>query len=339
MDIIINKEKLSFELSGSENCKAIIDDLRNWLLQRKHILLKTHINDENYDKQKHDNLGIADIKRIEVESEHIEILTINSIGELKNYSDRVEFYVRKIKEENAAYSDDKILEIYMQVKDGFSWCLKAVENISKVLTIDNNEEWKEKYLQLKEKLDDIECIFDGARARELFLGDKIEKVNHILIVAILFLFEELKKKKTLLSFDEILEKIEASNKELETVKTELPLIAEKLQVGESVEAMNILKERFGILESIVNFYYQIQCSISIEYDKLMIKEKSMQDYLNDYLKLLKDLLDAMETKDYVMLADLLEYELSEFISVFIESFVKIKDITSNLKKSISVNND
>ncbi|MBP7653313.1 hypothetical protein KA977_07815 [Candidatus Dependentiae bacterium] len=330
MDIIINKEKINFEIQGDEDFKSILEDLRNWLYKKKHIVLKILINGQQYLENIHDKMQVYDLNKVEIESEHIEILTLNSIAELKNYSDRIDEHIEKIKINPEQFPDNKLLEIFTQLKDGFGWCVKAIENIAKVLEIKNDIEIFRDFIF---SLNELEGILDPVKIKLFFTDGTISKLNSKLIANTALLFTELKSKKTLLSFDEILEKIGDCQNKLSTLKNELTAVSEKLQIGESAGAMNELKEKFLFLETVINFYSQLQNSLSIDYSAIKIKDKSLQDYLNDYLKLMQELLDAFESKDNVMLADLIEYEVTEYIEVFNESFTQIKMITNKLAEA------
>ncbi len=334
MNIIINKEKINYNLEGNENCGSIINDLREWLLQKKHIMLKIIVNDEEYNSQKHDNLTLEASKKIEIDTEHIEILTLNSLSELKNYAERVEDNINKISAYPSKFDDNKIVELFIQMKDGYSWCIKATDNISRVLQISvDNIEFFNNFNALKTQLNSIEAVFDSILIRDYITNGTIEKINLLLCKVITVLFSELKAKKTLLSFEEILDKATDLEKKLLPLKEELIGISEKLQIGESVEAMNLLKDKFSFLESITQFYHQTQCSVGMDFSAINISGKPLQESLDNYLKLLKELLDAFETRDYVMLADLIEYELTEFINIFSESIKQIESKVINLKSS------
>jgi len=343
MEVIINKEKIEFNLDGNENCGSIINDLRSWLYQKRHIMLRTIINGAEYTSALHDGLSIPEIQSIELDTEHIEILTLNSLSELKNYADRVDDNITKISANPSKFDDQKIIELFMQMKDGYSWCIKAVENIARVLqTSADNIQINTLNKTFISNINEIDPIFDPAAIRDIISSGKITQINNTLLKIIAELFSDLKQKKTLLSFDELIEKAEELQNLLNHLKEELISVSEKLQIGESAEAMNLLKEKFVTLESITQFFNQAQHSISFDYHTLIINDKPMQSYLDDYLKLLKELLDSFETKDYVMLADLIEYELTEYIIVFIEAVGQISSSVKKLKNSTneagSVNN-
>lgn len=336
MDVIINKEKIDFDLDGNENCGSIVNDLRSWLFQKKHIMLKTIVNSEEYNPVIHDALIISEIKKIEIDTEHIEILTLNSLSELKNYADRVEDNIGKINAEPSKFSDQKILDLFLQMKDGYSWCVKAVDNISKVLQVGvDNVKINQLCNDFTMSLNELAPVIDPVVIKRLMTSGRVASINNSLLMLIAELFTELKAKKTLLSFDELIERSAELREILSKLKDELITVSEKLQIGESVEAMNLLKEKFSTLESITNFFQQAQHSVSIDYKSILVNDKSVQEYLDNYLKLLKELLDSFETKDYVMLADLIEYELTEYITVFIETMNQISSIVRKLKNTTS----
>jgi hypothetical protein len=179
----------------------------------------------------------------------------------------------------------------------------------------------------------MEAVFDAQEIKQYFVQGNIENINKIIEQVIVMLYNDFKTKKTLLSFKEIHDKILDVQKQLNQFNEKLVNISEKLQVGESVEAMNLLKKELGFLEGIIKFYKQIQSSISIDFNELIINEKSLQNWLDDFLGLNKELLECFETQDYIMLSDLIEYELSEYIDIFVQSFEKIDGIVKNLENA------
>jgi hypothetical protein len=340
MDIIINNEKIDFELSSEDNCFSIIDELRKWVNSKNHIVLEIKIDSDIYDSEKHGNLKENDITQINLKTEHIEILTINSLTELKKYSDRVYSYIVNIRKKPETFSDQKLSEIFLQLKDGFRWCTKAIDNIVKIIhkNLHANEEYQALFKSFNIKINSLEGIMNPGDIKKMFLNNEIEELNSILEKIVVYLYKKLQENKTLLTFDEILEGISDNEKMLKGFKDEIIEIAEKLQIGETVDAMNLLKEKFAVLEKVIALFNQIKNSISFDYENITINEKSLKIYIDEFLDLMKELLDSFKTQDYIMLADLLEYELNEFIDIFINSFSEIKNIVKNLKEAEGIEN-
>jgi len=109
---------------------------------------------------------------------------------------------------------------------------------------------------------------------------------------------------------------------LDEIVTGLKEAAELYRVADEQEAnLNFVKV-INALRDFINFIAQLKRVNIIEWDKLNLEE----DY-QKLINLMDEMLDVQEDEDWILLADLIEYELAPLM----ESW---KDIAENMRKHI-----
>lgn len=93
------------------------------------------------------------------------------------------------------------------------------------------------------------------------------------------------------------------------------------RVGEGIDLF--IKELEGLewlnhILSGLNFYYVAPGKIEIE---------GFEDNLNDFQSVLRELMEAWKNQDYVLISDLIEYELINNLEIWEEEFIKLQEIS------------
>ena len=112
-------------------------------------------------------------------------------------------------------------------------------------------------------------------------------------------------------------------------------IAEYLQKGEDFKAYEQFDDFVTGMEWIMEMLANVARTAELDYRKITYDGRSVQERLNDLLKLVKEIEKTFENRDMVMLSDLLQYEvppmfnewlgMSEEIIKEIEEHWAIKD--------------
>lgn len=95
--------------------------------------------------------------------------------------------------------------------------------------------------------------------------------------------------------------------QLQSTKNMLPDLATYFQIGKDLQALSELGTVIDTLEMFARYSASQPADLQIEAFAVALKDLSSQ------------LLEAFENKDYILIADLLEYELSEQIDVILEA--------------------
>ncbi len=105
--------------------------------------------------------------------------------------------------------------------------------------------------------------------------------------------------------------------------------AELFRVADEQEAnLNFIKI-LNSLRSFVNFITQLKKTNVINWDALEIDEMNIDTHYEKLIKLIDEMLDVQEDEDWILLADLIEYELNPIMKKWKDFLIQANE---NLKK-------
>ncbi|RZD14053.1 MAG: hypothetical protein EVJ47_07405 [Candidatus Acidulodesulfobacterium ferriphilum] len=107
-------------------------------------------------------------------------------------------------------------------------------------------------------------------------------------------------------------------------------VADLLRAGSDREGFTDFAADLKGIGAFVQIMDKIALFLNIDYSMHKYKEKSVKDYFDDTEKLLSNILETQKTLDYVMLADLIDFEMEPLIKIWKEVILSLKnDITNN----------
>lgn len=115
-----------------------------------------------------------------------------------------------------------------------------------------------------------------------------------------------------------LEALQEMNNYLERLKNGSVNLAAKINRGENAEVSQMTLVAIDGLEWIYNIFYSIEGISGIDY-----KEMGFSKIFDRYQDILKEILESLEDKDEMLLADLMEYEVPDIIEELREYIPKI----------------
>ena len=122
-------------------------------------------------------------------------------------------------------------------------------------------------------------------------------------------------------FDNINKLIES----IDSITPSLENIPVLFQTGDDREAMNIIKELTDILEESIGLFVFFKESLKLHMDKFTVTEVTFDSFFNTVTGHLKELMEAIQHNDSVMISDLLEYEFIPNIEEIKKMLLKIKE--------------
>ncbi len=103
---------------------------------------------------------------------------------------------------------------------------------------------------------------------------------------------------------------------------------DEIRWGNSVSGFNNFSEYLKGLTTFVQIMEKISEFLKIDYSNILYKDKSIQFYFNELEKILSAVLSNQVEQDYIMLADIVEFELKPNIETW-------KDILEDMKAKIN----
>lgn len=329
MDILIQGNKLDFQLESEDNVLEVVESIEGWLNQNSEIIEEISIDGDIIlpsQKEELANRPIADTKQIEITTSSQAEFALNSIYELDEYLERFIYQINHNLKEIT--STDKKSEL----SDGAKWANEVVLHACRALSIDAN------------------MIF----INELPLSDVISRHNIIIVELENHkynpdVFNDLvsnKLKESLESIKSYLPKIlskavfqYSSQSDLEsenlrdmmtdllvTISSFMPIIPEigaKLQAGKEIEAYLEIKNVLGMMQNLVFYLRKLEDILDLKYASLEIDGINVDNLNKEFNELLNELSDAFSKKDIVLLGDLLEYESTEKLEKYRRIFEEL----------------
>ena len=156
-----------------------------------------------------------------------------------------------------------------------------------------------------EKYNDLMLSADKSKAFKLSDGDEI-------------------KIKTMSQLDLVNGSIDAAAAFLREFKTGIIKITDEIRWGNSAGGFNNFSEYLKGLATFVQIMEKISEFLKIDYNNLVYGGKSIQSYFNELERILSSVLSTQVEQDYVMLADIVEFELKPNVDIWGDILKDIK---------------
>ena len=117
---------------------------------------------------------------------------------------------------------------------------------------------------------------------------------------------------------------------LELIKEKKGLITEPLAKENYSIAFKELNNFINGINELNQLLYSLGDLLEVDYEELNYEENSLNYYINEFNQfLLNDLIPAMENQDYILLSDLINYELEKHLETYKKAFIKLKEYTKS----------
>lgn len=321
MEIYINNEKLEFQLEDEKNLKQVIEAINDWLFQQGKIIDQIVINEKVYNEEieQLENTPVEKVEVLRLTVIDIDILVRNSLAEIQSYLSAM-LDVIKSKEEFGIEEINKII-------DGVKWVVKILGKCNRLYKYSSNFKNKEfnynTEIEALEKLSDI--LEKCTRKEQIYKSIEILK-NELMIslekwityIDKLIDFSVGFKKGIAVSREKVAKQIYNIITKVPDMLKLIQVTTVDLQSGAEKEAMKNIQVIIGTLESIVALLQVVKTTFSLDYNNIYFDNKSIEEFNKELKEILNEMVGAMENRDTVLIADLIEYELSPRLEKYIE---------------------
>ncbi len=128
---------------------------------------------------------------------------------------------------------------------------------------------------------------------------------------------------TMGSNDLVLESISAINNYFNDLSKNLSKVSDLLRVGNDKDGFNDFAADLKGITAFVQIMDKLAPFLSIDYSTYTYKEKTIKTYFDDLEAVLSKILETQKDRDYIMLADVIEFEMEPLLKVWqevLESF-------------------
>ncbi len=112
---------------------------------------------------------------------------------------------------------------------------------------------------------------------------------------------------------------------LDRIEDATPSLAESFRISPGVESFRDLRqlnEGFYWLNLLLD---KLKTNYRVDLNEILIQEVPAQEYCHKFVSILKELVEAQEKRDFVLISDLLDYEILPLVPVWKELFGVISE--------------
>ena len=122
----------------------------------------------------------------------------------------------------------------------------------------------------------------------------------------------------------ILESISAINNYFNDLSKNLSKVSDLLRVGNDKDGFNDFAADLKGISAFVQIMDKLAPFLSIDYSIYTYKEKTIKAYFDDLEAVLSKILEMQKDRDYIMLADIIEFEMEPLLKVWQEVLESLK---------------
>lgn len=142
------------------------------------------------------------------------------------------------------------------------------------------------------------------------------------------------EQKSTISQEELINPIKGAISYLDKAFLNKDIISEAINEENYQVAWKEMENLISGIETLNELLYHIKKLLDLDYEDLKYEGKSLSIYIEDFNNFLKDdVLGAMENKDYVLVSDLINYELQSYLKEYQKVFIFLFDYVSVMKVS------
>ncbi len=339
MEILVNNEKLKFTLENETTLLDIIESVENWLNSQNAVISLINVDGKELSpemKDKLEEINLDKVKNVSIETASPMEIALVSLHDSAVYIDRFISEIDKGRESFLKNKNEKI--------EGINWVSDVIFTSSRILQINisnlfNENDSLEETLafmalsveQLENKKHDDSFFYDyfvtGMREKL----ELLKKFVPIIIEQAIF-----QNRETGDEFDDdnILKIIKTLKTNVYSMAPTLEKISESFQSGDDVSALIGIKKIAGILDNLVLTLKKIEDILALDYSNMEVSGKTIQETNKSLLDIITQIFNAFKDKDTVLLADLIEYELSEYFEQY-KNILETLTIITNQKKMVN----
>ena len=287
MEILVNSEKLDYTLEDEKHLGEIVDGIVEWC--RTNGLLVTAIamgarNLREEPRQKWAGIPIAQVGRLEVSADLLKEVQLENLQTVFSYIDMLS---RAIEEKDSG----KINELL----EGQSYML---ESLGKVQPSAGSAAADQTTIELKR-------LLAGSSAEVILAWPPAvaERARTVLDTAkqkVSARYEELRNPK---------QALRTAASQLTDVMKDIGKISVMLQTGEDQKAMSFIVQLSDVSQAILRLMAELEDQEPGILARELIGGLKTRDFFESLNSVLRELVEAFDARDTVLIADLLEYEV------------------------------
>lgn len=328
MEILINDEKIEFELESEKNVGDIIKGLENWIVENGNVIESISIDsitvpfDYSCSEFGRNISLVKELKVITSTQIELAVNTIVTVGE----------YVTRMLSE---YAGPDSLTCYDSILEGMKLIYSGTVDSSRILNINSIFVINRKGITLKDvllEMNEFILIYEkkyidseGIKKLQDLLKNMLYYISKIFKWAVIknyLFFKDWDKTKTSSFLGEIFRDLSyVCSNSFQIFES----IAKNLQIGEDRKALGDLYYLTELLDEVISILKITKIMYTIDLKSLLISDKSIEGLFNEITDHLKSVENAFKSGDMITVGDVLEYEIKPLFEQVPELFEKMNN--------------
>ncbi len=326
MEILINDEKIEFELETEKNVGEIIKGLESWIAENDNMIESISIDsvivpfDYNCSEFRRSISLVKELKVITLTQVELAVNTIVSLGE----------YIIRILSE---YDDSDSLTYYDSILEGMKLIYSGIVDSLRILNVNSIVIVNRKGITLKDVLFEMnEFILIYEKKYIDSEGTKKLKdllKNMLYFIAIVFkwaviknilFFKDWDKTRTSSFLGDIFQDLSYV---CSSSFQKFDSISKDLQIGRDRKALGDLCYITELLDEVISILKITKIMYTIDFKSMLISDRSIDDLFYEITDRLKSVESAFKNGDMITVGDVLEYEIKPLFKQIPELFEKV----------------
>jgi hypothetical protein len=288
LEILINSEKISYTLEDEKSLGDVVSGIELWLNEARLVITSVRWGDRDLAAEPEPSWSetpLTEVPRLDITARLLNEVQISQLQLMLDYLGRLGAGMKSRDAGSLEELLDTFADLAHTMKDSLdltagSAAAKGIAELSKLIT--------------------------GASARMIAdwpqgITDKTTRVIADLQGLVLGRLKEIGDPKSTLR---------AASAQLIQSALELEEVSVLLQQGEDEKAMGYVVHFSEVFASILRMVMGMSEAETLSLEQAQVEGRSLKDHLADLNRVLKELTEAFDARDTVLLGDLLEYEIS-----------------------------
>ena len=294
MVIIINDETIDFTLENERTLGEVLEALESWLGRSNLIMTSARADDRDLTEQTRrqwSDLPPDQIATLNVSARLVKEVHANSLETLLQYFD---LFGRALK--------DRDVDNLEQLLDGRSDMSLSLHTLLKPSP---DTEWGRTIAEL-------DTLLSGSTAHDVLAWPEGVAARASQLIA----FVRAKLRERLTEITDPMKSLRDAAEELDSMRQELGGVSVHLQTNEEKRAMSTIISFSDLSHRILRILSYLEDSGRISLSELTIGGSNVRSFFDDLNQVLRELIEAFKMEDFVLIGDLVEYEITPRLEVF-----------------------
>ena len=310
LKILLNHRTLDFTLENEKNLGDIITGVESWLKNSDLVITSVKILEKELLSDVTEEWKNTLIENIDQLSLIVKPMNELHLSSMQN----IAHFLKMLKQAFSA-KDTSLLK---ELNEGYPFMIESLTLLSQRL---RSESLSNHTMVFTNHFPNInkQMVFAWTKEEQEVAVAKIDSLLNNLIEII----EEMNN--PFKTIQKLARKIKISSQDISEVSI-------LLQTGKDREAMNILVAFSDTLQKFLRIFLILKENKNIDINHLTILDMSFEKYYNELNGFLKELIDAFQINDSVLIGDLLEYEIAPRLEGLIQFIERLKALDRKSEK-------